>query len=165
VKLSIKRLFAYWLDFVILASVLILLQWVLYSITSGFPFDYLDTGIEIELWVLGSMSLPVWLYFIILETYNGQTIGKRLMKLRVSNNLGTKINLKQSISRTFIKLLPWEITHIIVLLPTPWWSVEQPSNTFLIYIPNVLIIIYIIILFINQGKKALHDYASKTQVM
>lgn len=164
-KLSLKRLIAYWLDFVLLALILVGLQWLLYKTTSGFPFDLLDKGYEVELWVLLSMSLPVWMYFICCELHKQQTIGKRLLKLVVMNKEGARINIYQALIRTFIRLLPWELTHVIILVPTPWWSIEEPRNQHLIYIPNILMILYILVLFANKGDKGVHDYITKTRVM
>jgi len=37
-KLTVKRLLAYGLDFVLLASVLVSLQWTLYLVTGGVSF-------------------------------------------------------------------------------------------------------------------------------
>ena len=164
-KLSLKRLIAYWLDFVLLAIILVGLQWLLYKTTSGFPFDFLDKGYEIELWVLLSMSLPVWLYFIYWEMYKQQTFGKRLLKLVVMNKEGSRIDVYQALGRTFLRLLPWELSHLILLVPTPWWSIEEPANQSLIYIPNIIMIFYIIVLFANKGDKGVHDYITKAKVM
>lgn len=164
-KLSLRRLIAYWLDFVMLAAILIGLQWLLYTVTSGFPFDLLETGLHIELWVLGTMSLPVWLYFICCERFKMKTIGKRLLSLQAVSADGAQLTLKQAIVRTFVKLLPWEMTHLIILVPEPWYGLDElPAHMFLIYIPNALMLIYIVVLFINKGKKGLHDYVAKSSV-
>ncbi|MFG1731044.1 RDD family protein [Paenibacillus sp. 843] len=112
-KLFLKRLVAYWLDIILIALILIFLQLLMYKTTSGFPFDYLHEGIEIEIWVLLSMSLPVWTYFITFEMYKQQTIGKRLLRLIVMDKEGSKINFYQALCRSFIRLLPWELTHVI----------------------------------------------------
>ena len=163
-KLSIKRLLAYWIDFVILAVVLVSLQGLLYFTTSGYPFNDLKEGYEIEIWVLLSMSLPVWLYFIGCELYFQQTIGKRMLKLRVTKMDGSRINLHQVLIRTFVRLLPWELTHLIILVPEPWWGIEQPSNLYLIYIPNLLMLLYIVVLIATKGKMGVHDFIVKTRV-
>jgi uncharacterized RDD family membrane protein YckC len=163
-KLSVRRLLAYWFDFVLLAIIFVGLQWLLYKTTSGFPFDSLKKGYVIEIWVLFSMSLPVWLYFIYCELYKQQTIGKRLLKLIVISKEGSKIDINQALIRTFIRLLPWELTHIIILVPKPWWSIEKPEYQFLIYIPNVLMFLYIVVLFANKGNKGIHDFIAKTRV-
>lgn len=163
-KLFLKRLVAYWLDIILIAFILIFLQLLMYKITSGFPFDYLQRGIEIEIWVLLSMSLPVWTYFISFEMCKQQTIGKRLLTLRVINKDGSKINFYQALCRTFIRLLPWELTHVIILVPQPWWSIEMPKNPYLILIPNIILILYIVVLFFNRGKTGIHDYFAHTRV-
>jgi uncharacterized RDD family membrane protein YckC len=137
---------------------------LLYKTTSGFPFDYLNKGYEIGIWVLLSMSLPVWLYFIYFELYKQQTIGKRLLKFMVMNKEESKIGIKQALIRTFIRLLPWELTHIIILVPKPWWSIEEPENQYFIYIPNIIMLLYIVVLFANNGDKGVHDYLTKTRV-
>lgn len=163
-KLSLKRLLAYWLDFTVLSLSLIGIQYFLYIVTSGFPFNYLDTGLKIIVWVFASMSLPVWCYFIFFEVKRKRTFGKMLLKLEVST-AGNTITFKQGFLRTFIKLLPWELTHIIVLYPVPWWSGQEVSNFHLVLIPNVLMVIYIAVLFLSGGNKGLHDYIAKTEVV
>ena len=162
--LSIKRLLAYWLDFMILAIILIGLQLVLYIISAGVPFDYLTKGYEIELWVLLTMSLPVWLYFITFDLSKRRTIGKRMLSLIVTDKNGGTINFRQALVRTFIKLLPWELTHMIILVPDPWWDVAEPQNEFLIWIPNMIMVFYIVILFLNKGSAGAHDFIAKTKV-
>jgi hypothetical protein len=42
--LAIKRLFAYWLDFLFLAICLVSLQWMIHFTTAGFPFKYFESG-------------------------------------------------------------------------------------------------------------------------
>ena len=162
--LSLKRLIAYWIDFVFLATVLVGLQWLLSGIASGFPFRFFDKGYEIEIWVLFTFSLPVWAYFIWCETHKRQTIGKRWLRLIVTNREGSKISFWQALFRTFIRLLPWELTHLIILVPDPWWAAEQAGNRPWIYIPNLLIVIYVAVLFANKGKRGVHDYMAKTTV-
>ncbi|MBO7748438.1 RDD family protein [Paenibacillus sp. MWE-103] len=164
-KVAFKRLAAYWLDFAVLAAVLVGLQWAVYRATGGFPFDRLDRGFEIEAWVLGSMSLPVWAYFIVCETWRRQTLGKRLLRLEVvTAEHGTSIGLPRALGRTLIRLLPWEATHLIILVPEPWWDVEQPPHPYLIYLPNALMVLYAVVLFATKGRMAIHDYAMRTRV-
>lgn len=162
---SLRRLLAYWLDFVLLAAMLVSAQVLLNAITAGFPFAYLETGFAIEGWVLLSMSLPVWGYFIICEKVTGQTVGKRLLKLRVADKDGSNIRWTQAFIRTLIRLLPWEMTHLILLVPTPWWSGAEPHNPYWILLPNLLILVYTVCLFVNKGNKAIHDYVAKTTVV
>ncbi|CAI6023953.1 RDD family protein [Cohnella sp. JJ-181] len=163
-RLSMKRLIAYWLDFMLLAVILISVQWLVYTVTSGFPFDFLVEGSDIELWVLATMSLPVWAYFIYFEMKKRQTMGKRWLRLVVGDEKGAKINFCQALCRTFIRLLPWELTHVIVLVPEPWWSVDEPGHPYFIYIPNIMMILYVVVLFSSKGKRTIHDGLTKTKV-
>jgi uncharacterized RDD family membrane protein YckC len=162
-RLAIRRLAAYWLDFVILAGVLAGGQALLNLATGGFPFDRFKAGFEIELWVLATISLPVWCYFIGMEYKKGRTIGKKLLKLEVTEREGLRLTLRQAFVRTFVRLLPWELTHLIVLVPEPWWDAD-PANPQLVYIPNMLILLYIAVLAVSGGKRTLHDAAAGTRV-
>jgi Predicted membrane protein/domain len=162
-RLAVKRLVAYWLDFVMLAGVLAGGQALLYLAAGGFPFDRFKAGYEIELWVLATMSLPVWCYFIGMEYKKGQTIGKRLLKLKAAERDGSRLTLRQAFVRTFVRLLPWELTHLIVLLPEPWWDAD-PAYPGLIYIPNGLMLIYIAVLAATGGRRTLHDAAAGSRV-
>ncbi|MGG6310405.1 RDD family protein [Paenibacillus macerans] len=163
-RLALKRLFAYWIDFVILGTVLIGLQLLVYKIASGFPFDVFDEGYEIELWVLGTMSLPVWGYFIYFESRKQQTLGKKWLGLRVINAHGNPISLRQAILRTAVRLLPWELTHWIVLVPEPWWNTQTPGNQSWIYLPNGILLLYLVIIFSAKGSLACHDHVARTRV-
>jgi len=164
-RLAVSRLLAYGLDFVLLAGVFVGLQWLLALLTSGFPFQYLQEGYQIELWVLMTVSLPVWTYFIWCEWKRRQTIGKRLMKVVIAGRDSKHPTFKQAFVRTMIKLMPWELTHIIILVPKPWYGMtETPANLPLIYIPNAMIVLYIVILFAGRGSRGLHDWAAGTTV-
>ncbi|EES74940.1 MULTISPECIES: RDD family protein [Paenibacillus] len=162
--LALKRLFAYWIDFTMLAVILVSLQWLINAAASGFPFDDFDKGIEIELWVLATMSLPVWSFFTVMELRDGQTFGKKWLNLRVTNRRGEPIRLWQALARTAVRLLPWEMTHAIILVPEPWWSVETPAHPGWIYLPNGLMIVYLVILFSTKGSRTCHDLVAGTKV-
>lgn len=164
-KLTIRRLLAYWLDVTLAAGILIGAQLLLYYISSGFPFDALDQGYEIELWVLATISLPVWLYFIWCELSLQKTIGKKLLGLQVVSEVDSRLTFFQVLVRTFIKLLPWELTHLIILVPEPWWSVDEPKNVLWICLPNAMMIIYIAVVLSGRGVKGFHDYPARTRVI
>lgn len=165
VKLTARRLLAYWLDMTLTACLLIGAQLLLHTMFSGFPFDYLDRGYEIELWVLATFSMPVWMYFIWSELSLRKTIGKQLLGLKVISEKGPRLTFLQVLVRTFIKLLPWELTHLIILVPEPWWGADEPANVLWIYLPNAMMILYIAVLLSGRGVKGLHDYPARTGVV
>ncbi|WHY81099.1 RDD family protein [Siminovitchia fortis] len=161
--LALKRLAAYMADFLILATILTGLQLLISLVTGGWPFNQFRNGSQIELWVLCTMSLPAWMYFIVYEYLRQQTIGKQLSRLHVIRKDGGRITLWQACLRTFIKLVPWELTHLIVLVPVPWWEPGAEPNHW-IYVPNVLILIYITWLFCTKGRRGPQDLIVGTQI-
>lgn len=107
-KLTIKRIAAYLIDIVLLFAVLLplglLVQWSLRLSP--------QTGPEIALAILWNFSLPSWLYFIISDTSSGgATIGKRLLRIKVSARSGG-MSFARALLRTAVKLFPWELVHI-----------------------------------------------------
>lgn len=160
--LALIRLIAYVIDFIVLAVLLVSIQLMIYFATGGW-MDQLQSGLAIEVWVLLTFSTPVWTYFIYCEYRKGQTLGKKLLNLKVESIDGQKIKLWQAVIRTGIKLLPWELTHLIILLPEPWWSHPEEPN-YWIFIPNGLIVLYIFFLWWSKGNQALHDVAPGTRI-
>ncbi|MBN2148401.1 MAG: RDD family protein [Anaerolineales bacterium] len=57
-----RRIAAYLLDYFVLSVVLASLQGIIFLVGRGFPYNLLHTGLQIELWVFSSVSLPVWFY-------------------------------------------------------------------------------------------------------
>ncbi|WP_270407466.1 hypothetical protein [Paenibacillus timonensis] len=45
------------------------------------------------------------------------------------------------------------LTHGIILVPEPWWSVETPVRSEWIYLPNGIMLIYLVILFSTKGNR------------
>ncbi|MCB0398712.1 MAG: RDD family protein [Winogradskyella sp.] len=53
-----------------------------------------------------SFYFVMFLYYFILETYSGQTIGKRFTHTEVVNRNGTKPNFLKILMRTVLRLIP-----------------------------------------------------------
>lgn len=104
-KLTFKRLAAYAIDLLIVSMALVLPQLLLYL--QGISFTSFLNDTNVYLWVLGTVSLPTWIYFIAMENSLAQvTLGKKLMKLKVISIDHKRITLNQALTRTLIKLLP-----------------------------------------------------------
>lgn len=164
-RLIIRRLAAYFLDCLLCFSVLIGLQALLYFTAGGFPFRLLTTGPLIELWVFATVSFPVWLYFSLNESSRRRaTPGKRIMRLRVSSLQGERIAFGRALLRTIVKLLPWEITHLTIMLPVPWN--QDPSAGFRpgLFVVYGLVAIYLASMYFNPQARSVDDLAAGTVV-
>ncbi|HEX6198357.1 MAG TPA: RDD family protein [Jiangellaceae bacterium] len=107
------RLLAKLVDFVIL--------WVVYAIVV-FPFfvdpmldvSALDVGFSASAFVAGLISFALYLaYFIVLEMTTGQTLGKKVLKLRVYGPAGGYPTFEQALRRN-----GWMILGIVPVLGT-----------------------------------------------
>ena len=106
------------------------------------------------------------LYFVVVQYYfNGQTLGKRVMKLRVVSNNGKKLNIFNYFLRSLILngVLLNTLNIIFVLILS--------KNSFLIYNQIVYIINYflemsiIAMIVFEKNNRGLHDYVANTKVI
>ena len=170
-KISTKRLLgyrflAYSTDFVILMIIVMGVQFGFSYLTDGVVNNNLTASWSIYAWVLGTVTLPVYLYFILSEySKKHATIGKRLFGLKVVSDKNG-VTLWQSFIRNFIKvIIPWEATHIALLFPTPILA-NPTSSEFRValFAPYVIFAIYGTYLLITKGRKTLHDAVAGTNV-
>jgi uncharacterized RDD family membrane protein YckC len=170
-NLFFRRAAAYLLDITLAFALLFVLPqtiiaaqvWPILGITQ----DSFKSGIFTEVYVMLLISMPIWLYFILLDRSKLQgTPGKKLLGLSVTDaRTGKTITTGQSILRNAIKLLPWELAHLANNIPTPLWYDPHPSivRSVLMTIPMVLLTIYLIYCFASKGTKTIHDLAAKTK--
>ena len=98
-----KRFFAYVINFAIIfamASTIIFLPQIL----SLSPATFLNGGISAVLFTTIGL---LWLYSTLLEGFNGQNIGKRIMGLKVVRTDGKKLSYDTAAVRNFGKTLPF----------------------------------------------------------
>jgi uncharacterized RDD family membrane protein YckC len=170
-KISTKRLLgyrflAYTTDFIILLVAVMTIQFGFSYLTNGVVNNSLTSSWPLYIWLLGTVTIPVYLYFILSEySKKHATIGKRLFKLKVTSDKGN-VTLRQSFIRNFVKvIIPWEATHIALLFPTP--ILADPTNSefrLTLFAPYVIFAIYAIYLLATKGRKTLHDALARTNV-
>ena len=104
-------------------------------------------------------------YFIILPYYyNGQTIGKKMMKIKIVkeedkltiNDLALRSLLANGIAMTFI-----ELALIFLIKDTPYFI----TISILSFIQFLLVITSVFMILYRKDKKALHDIVCKTLVV
>lgn len=162
-SLLVKRPLAYFIDFMIICSACILPQLISFWLFNGVPFKSFTQPYHVYLWVLLTVSLPVWLYFILQEmSIKQSTIGKRIMHVKVTDKDNLRISKEKSFTRTFIKLLPWEISHAALL---PIYFSKDPQLNIGLYVANGFILVFIIYFIVKKGKTAIHDVLPNTRVV
>ena len=114
-----KRSLVYIIDVTIIYLVIMLVMQmlILVPIRNYFGIEeiWFRNGWNVQIYVWLTISFPTFLYFIIFEASKYKaTLGKRLMKLEVLNSVSkSRITIATSIKRTVLKLLPWELIHLV----------------------------------------------------
>ncbi len=161
-----RRLGAYAVDVLLLYAISGGLQYALYRLFGGFPFDRLTTGPQVEAWVLLTISLPTWLYFTFSESSGRQaSLGKRLFSLRVTDAREARISPARAFLRTLLKLLPWELTHLSLLLPTPILTDPNPQPRLGLILVYPLLGLYMLSMIFTPRKRSIHDLLAGTLVL
>jgi uncharacterized RDD family membrane protein YckC len=173
----IRRGGAYLLDVAIIFVWFFVTQRFIFTpLREQFGSAWMRSGFLLEAYVLLTISLPAWLYFAFLESSPWRaSIGKRFVGLVVTDLRGDRIGFWRVLLRTVIKLLPWEIAHMIVNLPTSMWidpqtgalSFDAPVAGFrylLFIIVYVLLGVYLITAWRNPRNRSVHDLLAGTVV-
>jgi len=147
-----KRLFAYLLDFFILILFLFSMKWVLYN---GFAMN-MEENIGLDILII---SLPMLLYSLIAElSMNGQTIGKKLMSIRVISLDGGEPTLGQFILRWITKFFEWPFLFGYVFFNAGYLF-------FYIFVTGFLGIAVVITITVTKKSQRLGDLAAGTVIV
>ena len=161
----LPRVGAWMADFVLLALLVQALQWTLSTALGG--LDGLETGPQWAAYLGLTVTLPAGLYLALCEWSRAQaTLGKRIFNLRVIDVYGARIGLVRSLVRTAVKLLPWEVTHWTLTMPTPLF-LEGPDADLR---PGFLVVYvllggYLAAAMMTRRKQSVHDLAAGTCVV
>ncbi len=146
-----KRLLAYLID-------LALLLFYMFTMQYAFDQDFGLGSIENEPMNILLIVLPMFVYSLVTEVaMNGQTIGKKMMKIRVISFDGGEPTLGQYIIRWISKFFEWPLLFGFLFLPTPLNSV-----VLYLFITGMLGIVVIIIIAVTKKNQRLGDIAAGT---
>lgn len=148
-----KRLFAYMIDFMLLVAFLIGMKSLLYEAMDMKITE--NVGLDILI-----ISIPMLLYSLLSEVLmNGQTVGKRLMKIRVISLDGGEPTLGQYILRWITKVFEWPFFFGYVFLP------DYRLIFIYVIITGILGIGAIISITVTSKNQRLGDLAAGTVVV
>lgn len=134
---------------------------------------YIESSANRFMFIFGNLILTIVYsaYFIILHGMYGQTIGKKIMGIKV-----TDINEVSLIGnkRALIRELPWIITNIsvflysslILLMAHP--SLEDAKDNYdrFIFVTSIgWLLVELITMLTNYKRRAMHDYLAKSIVI
>lgn len=109
--------------------------------------------------------LLILIYFVLLpKAWNGQTVGKKILKLQVVSNNNEKVTVVQYLIRNMlINGLAQMILLLLFLylLPSSMYFIFSSILTF---IQLILVIISIFMILYRKDKRGLHDIFSGTKV-
>ena len=167
-QLILRRIGAYFVDVTLLMVLMQGAQWGLFVATGGFPFNQIaaaNNGWLIYGWVLLTVSLPIWLYFVLQErTARRATLGKRLLGVQVTAVSGQAATTTQLLARTILKLLLCEMFHLAMMLPTPLFAEPNPAFRPGILIGWVLFLLFVAMMFRMPRQQSIHDLIAGTVV-
>lgn len=106
------------------------------------------------------------LYFVVYQVYNnGQTVGKKLMKIKVKSITDESLSINTMLFRALIIYgIAANIINLILILLLKKELYLSISNTISIIQSLIVIISVFMILFLKQ-KRGIHDIITKTEVV
>jgi uncharacterized RDD family membrane protein YckC len=147
------RFFALLIDFIVLG---------LFS--SLLAFVFLNTFVRIDMWARFIGFAIASSYFGILNSSlgNGQTIGKKIMKIRVVDRRGKTISFIRSFARATILITPCIINRIHIISGT---FDKLLGTLFAFAVFGLGIGIIYLYVFNGRTRQSLHDLVAKTLVV
>ncbi|WP_250434319.1 RDD family protein [Hanstruepera flava] len=157
-----KRLLAALIDYLII----LVYGSILFSISITLvPFDEFPKKTDPaygQLIGFFSLTLPVFLYFYIMESSKLKaSLGKLALKIQVKSNGGSVLK------RTILKFLPWEIAHLGV----HWINYYESQNNsvplwvwIVLILPQIVGLLYFFSIINSKGSSSLYDQMSRTSI-
>ncbi|MFT3936144.1 MAG: RDD family protein [Chitinophagaceae bacterium] len=147
-----KRIFAYCIDLLIM----VIYGWVMGNfVYDSSVSDFTETTGTTAGWSILIISVPLLLYAVVCEiAMHGQTVGKKVMDIRVMNLYGGEPSLSQYITRWIFRFFEWPLVFGVVF---PKFLIIY-QLLFMVF-PGVAVII---IIAVTPKNQRLGDLAAST---
>lgn len=110
--------------------------------------------------------LVLLLYFVVIQYYfNGQTLGKWIMKLRIVSNNNKKLTILNFLLRSLILNSILINTLSIILVLTLSKSGYLIYNQIIYIVSYVVEMTILVMMFFDKNNRGLHDYIANTKVV
>lgn len=165
---GVRRIGAYAIDAVVLFLAFPLILGAICSLIFYFTIgvDWMRNGFLFWGYIFLTVSIPFWLYYSVLESSQRQaTIGMRVLGLQVTDTEGRRITRGRALLRTVVKLLPFEVNHMVLFLPVPIWRDPHPGFRVGFIIVDALIVLYFVSMFLTRRRQSVHDIVAGTVVV
>ena len=161
--LLIRRVTAFFVDIVLLFLVLAPIGFLVLTALGGPPAS--PSGPEVWLAIVLNFSVPTWTYFVWSDrSVRGATLGKWLLGVRVVRVMGGRLGMAQALTRTAVKLLPWETVHLSAFALSVDFTVLELRQVIGLSIANGLAVLYFVAAAWTRGRRSVHDYVAATAV-
>jgi uncharacterized RDD family membrane protein YckC len=156
-----RRLISLLIDVVIEYFYLRIAAEILKSISQN-SYASRDSGYDISAVGL-LLFLPVLLYHVVLEiTLNGQSIGKKIMGIRVIHENGGRPSVSQFIIRWLLRVSDvWIALLLIILLADPSFG-RDAETTFIVLAALVFLVTDIVLVTSSKKGQRIGDLLAKT---
>ena len=109
------------------------------------------------------LFLPVLLYHAVMEiTMNGQSVGKRIMGIRVVNEIGGRPGISQFLIRWLLRVSDVWIVVIILILASNEDFTSNPETAFIILAALAFLITDIVLVVSSKKGQRIGDILAKT---
>jgi len=153
-----RRLVALLIDIFIIICYSKIAFEILKAVANGSDFKKADTGYNLQA-VAIVLFLPTLIYHVVLEiTMNGQSIGKKIMALRVVNENGGRASVSQFLIRWLLR----DIWFLFLFAVGVNGADSSPESVFLILAVIVYFITEIVLVVSSKKSQRIGDVLART---
>ncbi|MEO8406367.1 MAG: RDD family protein [Chitinophagaceae bacterium] len=126
--------------------------------------DASDIDTQYNLWSIGWLFLlPLILYHVVLEiTMNGQSVGKKIMGIRVVNENGGKASISQFLIRWLLRVSDLWMAIVLILLAVAPGALGDTENTIIILLTFAFMVTDIVLVVSSKKGQRIGDILAHT---